>query len=331
MNNIVSYRVRLARNLKGVPFPDNMDEKSKSELIKKLGEVFTQAGAGGSFTVLWLNDTNRIEARSLVEKHRISPEFAEKETPHAVVLSSDNTISVMLCEEDHLRIQVFGDDLSQAYKTAYKLEILTDEHFPFAFSEKLGFLTSCPTNLGTGLRASALMHLPGLTETQSIRRLIQQATSTGLAFRGFYGEGTQAAWGYYQISNSVTLGLSEQEIIGSLTDITKQINQAENMAMEKIRKNDAVGFEDRAYRAYGLLTNARRISTNEAMEHLSVLRMGGIPGIEKNVVDSLSEDIWPAALTMAYNLPNDDYVRDEKRADRPRVFAHRHARPRWPR
>ncbi|MCL2081816.1 MAG: ATP--guanido phosphotransferase [Oscillospiraceae bacterium] len=314
---VVSYRIRLARNLSGMPFPGAMSNQDKNRMIQNLGSFLVGTAGKSEFTCLMLDQENRVAARALMEKHRISPEFAGQDSPHAVVLSKDDTVSVMLGEEDSLRIQAFGGNLSECYQTAHRVEVLIDERFPLAFSEKLGFLTACPTNLGTGLRASALMHLPGLTESQAMRNLIQQASSAGLTIRGFYGEGTQAAWGYYQISNSVTLGLSEQEIIQALTDIAEQIDNYEGQARENIRRNDPKGFEDRLYRAYGLLTNARRISTNEAMESLSVLRMGieEFPHIGIRDLDTLSGDIWPGALTEKYNLPDNGYLRDEKRAE----------------
>lgn len=316
--SIVSYRIRLARNLAETPFPQFMSPAAREEMTKKLIELFSGAAGGKTFTALRLDGGNRQKARALMEQHLISPEFVGEDAPRAVILSEDRAISVMLCEEDHLRIQVFGGDLRACYETAEKLENLVDERFPFAFDEKLGYLTACPTNLGTGMRASALMHLPGLTETNAIRGLIQQITGAGLAVRGFYGEGTQAAWGYYQFSNSVTLGLTEHEAISALEDITAQIDRLEDQARKAVRQSDRVGFEDRVCRAFGILCNARRMTTKEAMEHLSVLRMSLPFGIvlenERETIDRLSRDIWPATLSESRSLPDDETERDEARA-----------------
>ncbi|MDR1691787.1 MAG: ATP--guanido phosphotransferase [Oscillospiraceae bacterium] len=314
--SIVSYRARLARNLRGVPFPARMDDKARSELIRSVADTVTAVAGGNVFTYLSLDQNNRGVARALTERHLISPEFSAEDAPHGVLLSGDSTVSVMLCEEDHLRIQAFGHDLPACLTAAQDLETLIDETHPLAFDESLGFLTACPTNLGTGLRASALMHLPALTETQSMRRLIQQAGASGLAVRGLYGEGTQAAWGYYQISNAVTLGLTEQEIIGVLREITVKIDEREAQARQAIYGSDPMRFEDRVWRAAGTLTNARRISTQEAMEHLATLRTGALlgllPGVEVKTLDSL--EVWPGCLTEAKGPFKDKFSRDEARA-----------------
>lgn len=315
-NSIVSYRVRLARNLRGIPFPNRMDEKARNALIEGIAETVASAAGGQVFTYLPLDQNNRGKARALTERHLISPEFAGEDAPHGVLLSGDNSLSVMLCEEDHLRIQSFGFDLSACLTAAQDIEALIDEAFPLAFDESLGYLTACPTNLGTGLRASALMHLPALTETHSMRRLIQQAGASGLAVRGIYGEGTQAAWGYYQISNAVTLGLTEQEITGVLREVTVKIDEREQQARQAVYNNDRGRIADRVWRAAGTLSYARRISTQEAMECLSVLRMGiqlGIlPGLDTAAVDSM--EIWPGCLTEAKGPFKDKASRDEARA-----------------
>ncbi|MDR0293821.1 MAG: ATP--guanido phosphotransferase [Oscillospiraceae bacterium] len=323
-NSIVSFRVRLARNIRGRAFPDRMEPRARQELVGALAQTLTSA-AGGSFTYLPLDKTNRGAAAALRERRLISPEFSAEDAPHGAVLSGagpgaedDPRVSVMLCEEDHLRIQAFGSDLARCLQTAQNVETLIDETHPLAFDETLGFLTACPTNLGTGLRASALMHLPALTETQSMRRLIQQAGASGLAVRGFYGEGTQAAWGYYQISNAVTLGLTEQEIITALAEVTSQIADFEQRARQAQYKNDPVGLADRVWRAVGILRNARRITTQEAMDCLAAVRMGIsldlLPGYDTPLADRLSQEIWPGLLSEAKGPFSSQAERDEVRA-----------------
>jgi protein arginine kinase len=311
MNNIVSYRVRLARNIHGHAFPGRVDALTRRELINGVAKTLSDF----TFIPLEANDTNAL---ALKERRLISPEFAAEAAPHGVLLNGDNTVSVMLCEEDHLRIQVFGEDLQQCLKTAQEAEDRIDGCHPLAFDETLGFLTACPTNLGTGFRASALMHLPALTETQSMRRLIQQAGASGLAVRGFYGEGTQAAWGYYQISNAVTLGLTEQEIITALSEVTGQIAEFEHRAQNSLRKGDPVGLEDRVWRALGTAKNARRITTAEAMECLAAVRLGAslalLPGITTKQIDKLSQEVWPGLLTQAKGPFANQTERDEARA-----------------
>lgn len=317
-NSVVSYRVRLARNLRGKAFPDRLSASDRGILIESVAQTLTESAGGNTFTYLPLDQNNRGAAHALKEQHLISPEFAVEEAPHGIVLSGDKAVSIMLCEEDHLRIQVFGSDLAGCLRAAQDVETLIDEAHPLAFDETLGFLTSCPTNLGTGLRASALMQLTALTETQSMRRLVQQAGASGLAIRGFYGEGTQAAWGYYQISNAVTLGLTEQETIDILSGVTEQIAGFEQQARQAMLKNDPVGLSDRVWRAFGTLTNARRISTQEAMECLSAVRLGVsldlLPGIDTDTIDRLSQEVWPGMLTEAKGSFSSEIARDETRA-----------------
>jgi protein arginine kinase len=295
-----------------------MADNARRELLDGVAKTLTDAAAGNAFSFMPL-EKNDGGAAALRERRLISPEFAAEDAAHGVVLSSDSTVSVMLCEEDHLRIQAFGDDLAQCLKAAQDVETLIDEAHPFAFDETLGYLTACPTNLGTGLRASALMHLPALTETQSMRRLIQQAGASGLAVRGFYGEGTQAAWGYYQISNAVTLGLTEQEIITVLGEVTGQIAGFEQKAQLSMQKTDLTGLNDRVWRAVGVLQNARRITTKEAMECLATIRLGAsldmLPGIDTKKTDRLSQEIWPGLLTQARGPFINQAARDEARAD----------------
>ena len=309
---VISYRVRLARNLRSLPFPGVMSAEQRMELIDKLSSLMTKAGF--SATVLDGNTSNT--ARSMVEAHLISPEFAGESAPHAVLLSHDRKISVMVCEEDHLRIQAFGDDPAVCLTEARRVEALIDEQMPLAFDERLGYLTACPTNLGTGLRVSALLHLPGLTESGAIRSIIAQAQQAGLAVRGFYGEGTQAAWGYYQVSNAVTMGLGEEELVSGLADVVRQLSSAEKNSRQAILRRDPIGLADKVWRAAGILKSARRISTHEAMEALSQLRVGISLGILPcgGDIDLLSQKIWPGHLLEANPGLADEASRDEARA-----------------
>ncbi|MCL2003910.1 MAG: hypothetical protein FWG72_07905 [Oscillospiraceae bacterium] len=316
-HSIVSFRVRLARNIRGYAFPGRMDAAARRELTESAAKTLTEAAGGKVFSFMPLEKGDG-NAAALKERRLISPEFAAEDAPHGVVLSADKTVSVMLCEEDHLRVQAFGDDLTKCLKTAQDAETLIDEAHPLAFDETLGFLTACPTNLGTGLRASALMHLPALTETQSMRRLVQQAGASGLAVRGFYGEGTQAAWGYYQISNAVTLGLTEQEIITALGEVSGQIAELEQRERLALLKNDSAGLNDRVWRALGILRNARRIGTKEAMDCLASVRLGAsldlLPDVGTDLADRLSQEIWPGLLTQAKGPFTHQRERDEARA-----------------
>jgi protein arginine kinase len=316
-NSIVSFRARLARNVRGYAFPGRMDAAARRELMESASGTLAGAPEGG-FTFIPL-EKNDGKAAALRERRLISLEFAAEDAPHGVVLSADSAVSVMLCEEDHLRIQAFGDDLDRCLETAQGIEELFDQASPLAFDETLGFLTACPTNLGTGFRASALMHLPALTETQSMRRIVQQAGASGLAVRGFFGEGTQAAWGYYQISNAVTLGLSEREIVAALNEVSGQIAEFEQRARLSLIKLDPAGLNDRVWRALGVLKYARRITTKEAMECLSSVRLGIsldlLPGYGTQLADRLSQEVWPGLLAQSRGPFSSKAERDEARAD----------------
>ncbi len=318
MNTVlISYRVRLARNLKDIPFPGFMSKGQTEALLDRVSAVLTGAGGGKEFTARHLSASNALEARALAEQHLISPEFVMSSQPRCVILSRDNSVSVMVNEEDHLRIQAFGKDLDAAWKKATALDGLLDESLVFAFDESLGYLTACPTNLGTALRVSALLHLPALTETGVISRIIHSASQMGLTIRGLYGEGTSARWGYYQISNRITLGVSEEDILLRLTEIVSSIVDHELNMRLALYERDKLSFDDRVWRALGLLTHARRISGQEAMEALSTLRMGAeLSGLNLPVAsaDALLHETQPSVLALHYDAEESPVKRDIARA-----------------
>jgi len=295
-----------------------MDSSQTHSLLEKASTALVESSGGDEFKYTEFSAPNSLKARAMTEKHLISHEFFTSNRPRRVVTNRDDSISVMINEEDHIRIQVFGKDLESTFETAQNIDRLLDERLSWAFDCELGYLTSCPTNIGTGLRASALLHLPALTELGTMRDIVNSASQFGMTVRGLYGEGTSAQWGYYQISNQVTLGVTEEIIITRLHETVEAVLPFEVSAREELNRKDPIGMADRAWRAYGLLTNARRISSSEAMSGLAVLRMcGPAAGIDfhGSTTDDLLHDIQSAVITLTSGKNMKEQDRDEARAN----------------
>lgn len=316
----VSTRVRLARNLKDYPFPGRMTEKQENEVLEKVSSYLASSAGGSTFRFLEIKSLDRVSAGTLVERHLISPELVYKRGG-GVVLSSDDSVSVMLNEEDHLRIQsiLSGLRLKECLDTVMRLDDLLESNFKYAWDDQIGYLTHCPTNLGTGLRASLMLHLPAYTETGEIRRLLPNLGKLGFAVRGLYGEGTKAVGSLYQISNQMTLGLSEQEAIERLYEVVKSTIEREKMLRNVIMEQNPVLLEDRVWRAYGILSNARRISAEEAMKLISDLRTGISVGILDDIpVSELNRLIWyiqANCIISSVGRPLTDIECEQKRAE----------------
>lgn len=295
---VISTRIRLARNLSGVPFPNRMTEQQNQSVKEAICEAVRQIG-GLDLTYIELADCLERDILSLAERHVISYDFA-KQSVGALLISKDETISIMINEEDHLRIQVMvpGLDLEAAYHLADMVESALDERLHFAFDDRLGYLTQCPTNLGTGMRASLMLHLPALQERGVIRQLSSNVSKLGLTIRGAYGEGTQPQGAFYQMSNQVTLGISETAAIENLRGIAEQIMKQEQLARQQMLENPS--FEDRVWRSYGILQTARLLSNEEALKLLSNVRVGICLGILPQVslenVTALISDVHPGCL-----------------------------------
>lgn len=271
---IVSTRIRLARNLKGFPFPDLISGKDAEKVVETIvSAVKDSKDKLGEFNVVKMADADIVDRQVMMEKHLISSDILGKQMS-SVLVSSDEEASIMLLEEDHIRIQVImgGFCLDSAYKRADLIDDAISDKTEIAFSEKYGFLTSCPTNTGTGLRASVMMHLPALTMTGNIDRIIRSAASLGLEIRGLYGEGSKATGCLYQLSNRVTLGVSEVETIEKIKRITEQIKKNEEEARERIKNLPDV--KDRVWRSLGTLKYARKISGVEAKSLISDYILG---------------------------------------------------------
>ena len=317
---IVSTRIRLARNLNGFPFPGVIGEKDAEKVVENVVlAVKDSKDQIGEFNVIKMADTDMVDRQVMMEKHLISSDILGKQYSSCLV-SPDEEASIMVLEEDHIRIQVImgGFCLDSAYKRADLIDDAISQKTEIAFSEKYGFLTSCPTNTGTGLRASVMMHLPALTMTGNIDRIIRSAASLGLEIRGLYGEGSKAVGCLYQLSNRVTLGVSETETIEKIKRITEQIKKNEEEAREKIKNHP--DLLDRVWRSLGILKYARKISGVEAKGLISDYILGKNMGIidEEIKINPIELMVLTEKANILKILGTDDLTpeeRDLKRAE----------------
>lgn len=282
---VISTRVRLARNLSGVPFPSRMTTTQRTEVNERIKRAISESNTpfARSLKYIAMKDVPEIERYSMVERHIISREFASNCEDGAIILSEDETISVMIGEEDHIRIQVIlgGLQLEKAYDIAESIDSLLCGTLDLAFDERLGFLTECPTNLGTGLRASVMLHLPVTESTGEISALADSINKIGFTVRGMYGEGSKAVASIYQISNQITLGISEKNAIDNLKIITTQLIDKERSLRGQI---EPINAEDLSMRAMGILQNARILSSEEMMKRLGEIKLGIGLGIIEDVL-----------------------------------------------
>lgn len=281
----VSTRIRLARNLSGLPFPAGMTPEQRRELNLKVKNAVLQSNTPFAKSLKYIDmaDVPQTEIAAMVERHIISPEFAEENAERAIIISADESISIMIGEEDHVRIQVIlgGLQLEKAYDTAEQLDSLLYNELHFAFDRNLGFLTECPTNLGTGLRASVMLHLPVTESNGEISSIAETVGKIGFTVRGMYGEGSKASASMYQVSNQITLGISEKNAIDNLKIITQQLIDKERKARNSLNK---IKLEDMCFRALGTLQNCRILSSKEMMDLLSRIKLGISMGIIKTDV-----------------------------------------------
>ena len=309
---VISTRVRLARNLKGYPFPCKLSQQGREEVIEKVRDAVKNGNSvlADDFSYIKMSALDPAQSVSLVERRLVSPEFISDSEGRALLLSSDEALSIMLNEEDHIRLQVItkGLSLEQAYDTADKLDTLLDE--------RLGYLTQCPTNLGTGMRASVMLHLPALEKSRAISRIAGTLSKLGLTIRGAHGEGTEPKGALYQLSNQVTLGISEKAAIENLKNITAQLVAQEEQARERLCKSDEV--RDTIARSLGILKYALVISHDEALKLLSNVRLGVVSGqiteIGVDVIDKLMTDVEPATLSVNAKKSLSPHERDIERA-----------------
>ncbi|MDU2065188.1 MAG: protein arginine kinase [Sporomusaceae bacterium] len=291
---ILASRIRLARNLAGVPFP-NRNEAGELQKVMQTVCATKQSleREGQQYRIIAMEGLSPLERSILVEKHLISPHLVENFSNRAALIRSDASVSIMVNEEDHLRIQCMepGLDLTKALANADQVDNVLEETLTFAFSEQLGYLTACPTNVGTGMRASCMLHLPALVLTQQINRIMGAVTQLGLAVRGIYGEGTETIGNIFQVSNQLTLGYTEEEIVDRLSGVVLQLVGQERTARQMLFKQSEEALADRLWRAYGILRYARTITAKEALAKLSEVRLGVDMGIINGVDPSIFNEL----------------------------------------
>jgi len=327
---VISSRVRFARNLRNRAFPGWAKKAERAailDLIKPRVEALPEME--DAFSEL-LQDLSATEKQVLVERHLISREHAAKSGGSAVVMNRRQTLSVMINEEDHLRIQSIrsGLQLKQAFKLVDKIDSALESELDFAYDPRLGYLTACPTNVGTGMRASAMLHLPGLVLSELINQVVQAVSKIGLAVRGLYGEGTEAMGNLFQISNQTTLGEKEDEIISRLTKVIETLIEKEHNARQVLIQQKSNTLWDRIGRAYGVLTNAHAMSSKEALNLLSVIKLGidlgAFPEEKRLSVDELFIETQPAHMQKSsqqkLNAEERDHLRAEIIRERLKVF-----------
>ena len=318
---VISSRIRLARNVEGIPFSPRAEQAE----LKNIFDLSRQIVEGDSLfrdsNLLLLDKLTPLESQFLVEKHLISIYHAREKRPYrGCVFNQIETLSIMVNEEDHFRIQYLlpGLQLNNIWKLINKIDDEIEKKVIYAFSEKEGYLTSCPTNVGTGMRASVMLHLPALAMINGINDILKAISKIGYVVRGFYGEGTEVMGNLFQVSNQITLGLSEEEIIDNLEKVNQQIISQEQKVRKDLLSNSKSQLEDQVWRAYAILSSARIISSSEAMELLSKLRfgveLGVIPHPDLGTLNKLMLLIQPAYLQMLAGKDLDPFSRDLQRA-----------------
>ena len=318
---VLTSRIRLARNLRHHPFPGWANRNQRNTALDLMRPAIEALPVMKGAFSNELNDLTSVQKQVLVERHLISREHAARGEGSAAVIERRQTCSLMLNEEDHLRMQAIspGLQLTSAFTSLLELDKELESSLEFAFDPSLGYLTACPTNLGTGLRASAMLHLPGLVLGDQIGQVLQAVNKIGLAVRGLYGEGTESLGNLYQISNQSTLGESEETIIRRLERVISQVANHEQNAREKLLEDDPEMVSDKIGRGYGVLRYAHIIDSKEALNHLSLLRLGGALGFftPKTIMlcDSLLMDIQPAHLQLHSGGKLSPEERDSIRAE----------------
>ena len=302
LGNIIMSRVRLARNFKNYPFKikDQLDAK---EIIKQVNRALVKTD---TFNLYYVSNLTETKLEAMKERHLISQNLIQNKFSGAVLINTDESLSIMINEEDVLREQCFmkGLRLKEAYKRLSAVDDAIENGLDYAYSDKFGYLTACPTNLGTGLRASVMLFLPALTESGKIKELVFEAEKLGLTVRGVYGEGSKGEGYMYQVSNEVTLGISEYDIIDTVTQTVEQICVAERKEMERIYTRNELKTMDRARRSFGVLTNAVMLDYSDFLDHIAWVKLGAMLGMisisDIDAIDDLIISVRPASLSEQY-------------------------------
>ena len=319
---VLSSRVRLARNLKGIPFPARASEEEQNLVIFKCKEAILdkETTLQKKVNFIDLSVMEPYEKQAIAERHLISPQMMDNNIKRGILLSDDNKLSVLLNEEDHIRIQTMaaGFDLDQCFEEANRVDDLIEESVEYAFDNQIGYLTCCPTNAGTGMRASVMVHLPALTLSGTVNQVIDSLAQLGLTVRGIFGEGSKAVGNLYQISNQLTLGAAEEDILEKFKQIIEEVIEKEREMRTRLLETQKYKLEDRLMRSFGILKYAVVLTSDEAMKRLSDVRMGIelelIKDISLETINGIVYEVLPANIMQKYNL-SDPGERDLKRAE----------------
>jgi len=319
---VISSRIRLARNLADQPFLSTATPTERTEIYRAVADAFASTPAGKDSVLIDVESADAIDQEVLVERHLVSRQHVNAEGSRGVTVSADETRALMINEEDHLRMQALrsGLQLDAVWSDVDRMDDALGEKLPFAFDRRLGFLTACPTNVGTGIRVSVMLHLPALKITKEIERVARATRDMRLAVRGMLGEGTEVVGDLYQISNQTTLGKSEAEIIKAFTEqIIPKIVEYERTARDSLVQRSPYQLDDRIWRAHGILSNARRITNEETQALLSAVRMGihleRFPLLDIPTLNELFLHTQPAHLQKRHGRSLSDDERDIARAE----------------
>ncbi len=318
---VMSSRVRLARNLDKIPFPARANRKDLAEVFSVIEQAIHSNEYFKNTVLLKINEMDNLDRQFLIERHLMSHDHAASGEGKAIVVSEEEILSIMINEEDHLRIQVMqsGFNLFETWKIISMIDDFLSEKICYAFRKDWGYLTACPTNTGTGIRGSVMLHLPALVMTKQINKVLEAIAKLSFASRGFYGEGTQAIGNFFQISNQVSLGHSEEDILQNINGLVKQIVEQEEQARQALLVQNKAILEDKICRSLGILKNAHIISSQETVDLLSMVRLGIDLGIVKDVstqsINELFIMIQPAHLQKIEGKKLGASERDTKRAE----------------
>ncbi len=317
---VISTRIRLARNVKTIPFPSRANKKSLQEVLDRVEAASQQDEFFKSSAMLRMADLDNVDRQFLVERHLMSYEHASNPEGKALLVCPEEILSIMVNEEDHLRIQVLqsGLNLDESWKIIDRVDNNLSRHLDYAFSSQWGYLTACPTNTGTAMRGSVMLHLPALVMTKQISKVLNAITKLSFSARGFYGEGTQARGNFYQISNQVSLGNGETDILQNINGLIRQVIEQEEQARQALILQNKAVLEDKVFRSLGLLKNAYIMSSQETIELLSMVRLGIDLGIVKDVSRAVVNELFittqPAHLQKIEGKKLTAAARDTKRA-----------------
>ncbi|MBF0386017.1 MAG: protein arginine kinase [Candidatus Omnitrophica bacterium] len=319
-NIVISSRIRLARNINKIPFPSRAKKKDLAQVLGLVEEATSAIPYFKDSQLFRIGEIDTVDRQFLIERHLMSHEHAANPEGKALIVSKEEVLSVMINEEDHLRLQVMhsGFNLSATWEIMNNIDNALAEKIEFAFNSEWGYLTSCPTNAGTAMRGSVMLHLPALVMTKQINKVLAAIAKLNFASRGFYGEGTQASGNFYQISNQVSLGHSETDVIQNINGLIRQVIEQEEQARQAMLVQNKSLLEDKIYRSLGVLKNAYIISSQETVDLLSMVRLGVDLDMVKNItrksINELFIMIQPAHLQKIEGKKLSTSERDRKRA-----------------